>query len=413
MMPGTAVVAYGAGVSRAQVDVLRRFRLAALVPRPRRVDVVLCVAVAAVQLGATAAARGIPATHRLDALAVGMLLLGPVLLAWRRQAPVAVLALVFVLTFGYRCAGFPAGPVFLSLVVAFVSVLMAGHRRIAAATLAIGYASILWLSPLISGQPLPDAAVGSGVAAWLIALGTGVEFARIRRQRREDIRVAAAEHRRRRAVEERLQIARELHDVLAHSIAVINVQSGVGLHLIDKQPEKAREALSTIKRTSGEVLTELRDLLGTLRGPETPGSARPLSPAPGVARLDELLATTRAAGLAVDSSVTGRPRPLSAAGDLAVYRLVQESLTNVVRHAPGARASVSLDYTDADLRVQVHNSTSPGQGASGEGSGNGIPGMAERVHALGGEFHAGPVTDDGFTVDARIPLTSTYVTMPT
>jgi signal transduction histidine kinase len=204
----------------------------------------------------------------------------------------------------------------------------------------------------------------------------------------------------RRASDERLAIARDLHDVVAHSISVINVQANTALHLMDRQPDRAREALTAIREVSGQALTELGSVLGALRD-----TAAPLAPAPGVARLDELAARARAAGFAVSVAAEGAARPLPAGVDAAAYRIVQEALTNAVRHSGGRAASVLLRYSGDDLVIEVSDDGGgAGAGAPGApGSGNGLAGMAERARALGGTVDAGPRPGGGFLVLARLP----------
>jgi signal transduction histidine kinase len=229
---------------------------------------------------------------------------------------------------------------------------------------------------------------------------------------------------RRRASEERLRIARELHDVLAHNISLINVQSGMALHLLDERPEQARPALEAINEASEVALGELRSVLDVLsRGlgedgaDGEPGAWAPHAPAAGVRDLDGLVRRTRAAGLDVDLAVEGEARPVPTEVDLAAFRIAQEALTNVVRHAGGgARATVRLVYAPAELVVQVDDDGNGVESASGRRStdsdrpdgrsgrsGRGIAGMRERVHALGGTFAAGPRPGRGFRVRARFP----------
>jgi signal transduction histidine kinase len=195
-------------------------------------------------------------------------------------------------------------------------------------------------------------------------------------------------------------IARELHDVLAHAIAVINVQSGVGLHLMDRQPEQAREALTTIRRASGDALAELRGLLHTLRDGGPPdGRAQP--PTVGLAQLDPLLAASQSAGVQVELEVVGDLRPLAPAVDLAAYRIIQESLTNVGKHAQPPHAHVRVHYGPHMIEITVRDEgRKPTQPPSG---GRGLAGMRERAAALGGVFAAGHEPSGGFTVRAELP----------
>jgi signal transduction histidine kinase len=212
------------------------------------------------------------------------------------------------------------------------------------------------------------------------------------------------EEARRRASEERLRIARDLHDVLAHNISLINVQAGVALHLMGERPEQARTALSAIKQASKDALTELRSVLDILRGGD---EHAPRAPAPTLARLDDLVSQAAAAGLAVRTEIEGEARPVPSGLDGAAFRVLQEALTNVARHAGPATAIVRLSYGERDLTVQVDDD---GLGPASQGghatlgSGRGIVGMRERVTALGGELEAGPRPGGGFRVRARLPL---------
>jgi signal transduction histidine kinase len=233
--------------------------------------------------------------------------------------------------------------------------------------------------------------------AWALA-----EDAMAGRQRRLAAERTRAEEARRRAGEERMRIARELHDVLAHNISLINVQAGVALHLMDEQPGQSRSALQAIKQASNDALGELRSVLDVLRqGDEAP----PRSPASGLAHLDGLVAGAGATGLEVRTRVEGIPRPLPAGTDLAAYRIVQESLTNVTRHAGPASATVLVRYGPDNLTVQVDDDGKGPSAAKTNGpGGNGIRGMRERVATLGGELTTGPRPGGGFRVLARLPL---------
>jgi signal transduction histidine kinase len=206
---------------------------------------------------------------------------------------------------------------------------------------------------------------------------------------------------RRQQSEERLRVARDLHDVIGHNISLINVQASMGLDLMDSQPEQARAALSAIKSASKEALEELRTMLTTLRRDDD----APRSPAPGLDRLPELIELTRAAGLSVDVEIAGTSSPLPAAVQLAAYRIIQESLTNVARHAGRARVTVRVAYDDADVHVQIDDDgTAPSGGVAATGTGSGITGMRERATALEGDLSAGFRHDGGFRVSARLPV---------
>ncbi|HET9080732.1 MAG TPA: sensor histidine kinase [Trebonia sp.] len=223
-------------------------------------------------------------------------------------------------------------------------------------------------------------------------------------QRAEEAERTREETARRRAVEERLRIARELHDSLTHSISVIQVQAGVAVHLAGKRGEEAPPALLAIQEASADAARELRATLGVLRTAEDCDGS-------GLGQLDGLVARTRAAGQPVTVTVTGAVRTLPPDVDQAAYRIVQEALTNVTRHASQANSSVQLAYDKDTLTVQVEDDggdgrngqAAPGQGLA-PGPGLGLTGMRERVSALGGRFQAGPRTPGGFRVRAEIPI---------
>jgi signal transduction histidine kinase len=195
-----------------------------------------------------------------------------------------------------------------------------------------------------------------------------------------------------------LRIAQELHDVVAHHISLINVQAGVALHLGDTRPEQTATALAAIKDASKEALVEMRSIVGILRDTD---EQAPRAPVPGLARLDELVGRTAQAGLDVRTSIQGDPRALPVRVDAAAYRIIQESLTNIVRHANASRATVRVGYGDTAVTVQIDDDGRTGGVPPTEG--NGITGMRERATALGGTFDAGPA-GGGFRVTARLPL---------
>jgi len=253
---------------------------------------------------------------------------------------------------------------------------------------------------------------------WLLAFAIAAEATRIRAERAAATKASRQLDQRRQQSEERLRVARDLHDVIGHNISLINVQASMGLDLMDSQPEQARAALSAIKSASKEALEELRTMLTTLRHDDD----APRSPAPGLDRLPELIELTRAAGLGVDVEVAGQAPPLPAAVHLAAYRIIQESLTNVARHAGRARVAVRVTYDDAGVHVEIDNDgTAPSDRAPSDrapsdrapsdrapaiGTGSGITGMRERATALGGDLSAGFRPGGGFRVSARLPLKS-------
>ena len=341
--------------------------------------------------------------ERMDLDAAGFLLLalGPASLVFRRRYPAAVLWFVLATTLGYVLLDYPRGPIFFSLIVAFVTAVMSGHRATAITSLVVGYVSFLWLPDLVGTESSPGWAAALGLAAWLLVLLTVSEIARSRRERARELERTRAEEARRRASEERLRIARELHDVLAHNISLINVQAGVALHLVDERPEQARTALTAIKQASNEALGELRSVLDILRQSDEQTT---WSPKPTLAGLDNLVSRAAGGGLTVRTEIVGEVRPLPFGLDVAAFRIVQEALTNVARHAGPATATVQIAYGPRDLTVQIDDDGHDPAQQGKSGSGKGILGMRERVAALNGELEAGQRPGGGFRVRARLPL---------
>ncbi|MEU8761359.1 sensor histidine kinase [Streptomyces sp. NPDC048659] len=358
-----------------------------------------------VLVGTGFAARNQPDRLALDTLGRALLLLACAPLLVRHRHPVPVVFGVAAATLGYLAAGYAYGPVFAAVAVACFAAVVHGHRHAAWWALGLLWAGHLllahwlyrWLpppgdGPAPWGQELP-------VAAFAVAILAAAELARVRREQWVKERAERAAAERRRADEERLRIARELHDVLAHSLSVINVQAGVGLALLDADPAQARTALTAIKAASKEALGEVRQVLDTLRAP---GDA-PRAPAPGLDRLPELVEQAAAAGLAVTSRVEGRRRHLPPGTELAAFRIAQEALTNVVRHSGSRTAELVLGYGPDALTVRVDDA-GPATGGDAGGSGNGLAGMRERAAALGGTIEAGTRPDGGFRVRATLPV---------
>jgi signal transduction histidine kinase len=363
-----------------------------LVPPGWPSDVAVALVVGAAQLVFTSfAAQGQPDRKPLDVAAFALLAAGPVALVARHRQPAAVVVFVTATTLLYLLLGYPYGPVFLSLIIALFTAVTSGYRLVAwlaAGALYVGHFGFRYLL----GRSPP---ITLGVLVLVVA-----EVVRVGRERAAEAARVQAEEARRRASEERLRIARELHDVLGHNISLINVQAGVALHLMDEQPGQARSALTAIKQASSDALGELRSVLDALRLVD---DEPPRTPTPGLAGLDGLVAKAKASGLLVRAEVQGTPRPLPVAVDLAAFRIVQEALTNVTRHAAGATATVRVAYGKRELTVQVDDVGGAAAGPT-SGGGNGIPGMRERAVALGGELEAGPRPEGGFRVLARLPL---------
>ena len=384
-----------------------------------RRDVRLAAAVGVVEIGGTAliAAHAHYDRHQscwlgsscrppahLNAIAFLLVAIGPVALLARRRHPAEVLGVVFAATLTYVVVGYPSGPVFLSLAVAFATVVVGGRRLLGWLAVVAGWALFLWL-PVATGRNSAPSLLGAlALAAWLLVLLAGAEGLRGRRLRARDSRREREREGQRRADEERLRIARELHDVLAHNISLINVQSGVALHLLEEHPEQARGALSAINEASAEALREMRSVLGVLRRVD---EQPPRAPTAGLIRLPDLVSSSLSAGVTVDVDVNGDQRPLPASVDLAAFRIVQESLTNVARHADASAAAVQLTYGERELTVQIEDDGHRTPAARSPNGGNGIPGMRERAAALGGDLQAGPRPGGGFRVRATLPLDDT------
>jgi signal transduction histidine kinase len=367
-----------------------------------RRDLALPAVLLVIQLAgaaATVAGHHSPAKH-LGAADWVLLVVGPAALVFRRRWPVAVLWVAFAATLT------PSGAwsANLSLIVAFFLAAIGGHRRSAWVVIAVGYLCSVWLAPLAFGNPGVSLTFALALAGWLAVLVIAAEVVRLRRARTVETRAARALDARHRASEERLQMARDLHDVIGHHISLINVQAAVALDLMESRPEQARGALTAIEGASRDVLDELRVMLAALR---RDGENAPRSPTPGLARLGELMELTNAAGISVTVQAVGDRQPLPAAVDLAAYRIIQESLTNVTRHAALSSAKVRLAYSPDGLDIEVSDDgRSPGANGSVSrpGTGNGIAGMRERAAALGGRLAAGPRPGGGFVVTAHLPL---------
>jgi signal transduction histidine kinase len=242
-----------------------------------------------------------------------------------------------------------------------------------------------------------SAAFVTGIA-WLI--GTSIRQAQARAELRRA--QAAAQT----ALAERLRIGRELHDIVAHNIGIIAIQAGAARRVFDASPAEARDALAAIEATSRETLSGLRRMMTGLRraetGPKGPGPGQaPLGPAAGLADLEQLAAMTLDAGVKVDVDWPGSREPLPADIDLSAFRIIQEAVTNVIRHAGTDKCQVSINQQDGQLSIEV---TDRGRGGNPAGTGYGITGMRERATLLGGDFSAGPRPGGGFRVAARLPL---------
>ena len=367
------------------------------------------IAVAVVQVAGTVFAAARQPDHRpLDVLAFVLLLAGPAALALRRRWSGIMLPVAAAATIFYLAAGYPWGPVLLSLALAIVFSAAAGRRWQTWTVAGVCAAALVaFFAASADEGTLVRAVAGTSWLVILVLLGEG---ARLRHDRMAERRRQRASREQAARDEYRLALARDIHDVVAHSLSLINVRASVALHLGDRDPDQFRPALEAIKAASKESLDEVRQLLGVLR------DDTPLRPAagPGLGKLPELAETARRTGLDVTLDVragpgTGGPPsgPAGAALEEAAYRIVQEALTNVVRHAGAGRAAVVLEVPDdgpdaGSLTVTVDDD---GRGAAGAPEGNGLTGMRERVAALGGTVRFLPL-DPGWRVQAVFPPAS-------
>ncbi|SCF45558.1 sensor histidine kinase [Micromonospora mirobrigensis] len=354
---------------------------------------------------------GGPPRDPLTLGAVLLALIGCGALAVRRRHPLPVLAVALVAVILSLLSHQARGPFVLSVAIAAYTVATRTDRRTAflaggVSALLLGAAGVTtlgvgWLDPAVVVLILwfgVAVAVGDAVRSRRAYVAVLEERARRAERTRE-------EEARRRVAEERLRISRELHDVVAHHIAVINVQAGVAGHLLRERPDAAEEALGHVRSASRSVLDELGALLGVLRRDGEPEPAAPTEPAPSLNRLDALVEGF-SAGQPVRWTVGGAPRPLPTAVDVAAYRIIQESLTNAHRHAPGAAVAVRLRYDPEGVTIEVRDDGVPAGGpppAPRPGGGLGLLGMRERAEAVGGTFTAGPRPEGGFAVRAELP----------
>jgi signal transduction histidine kinase len=369
---------------------------------------------------------GHPVPHTPDA-ALLLVAAAGLVLAWRRRYPVAVLCVSTAAVVTYTLLGYVNGAALLAPVVALYAVTSTVSTRRAVAWSAVTLAALM--ASTAAANPFGRTGGGFDLIPALVAAagGGGIAVAN-RRAYAASIQARAEDAAQRRIDEERLRIARELHDVVAHTMATINVQAGAAIHVADERPGATVDALRAIRGASKEGLRELRAILNVLRQADEADSTMP---APGLGQIDDLIASARSAGLDTTLTVTGDRRPLPPEVDLAAYRIVQESLTNVIRHAGPAAATVSIGYSRAELRIEVADTGrgatrtgstgagsigtdgtgtdgtgTDGTGTDGTGGGHGLAGMRERAASVGGGVEAGTRAGGGFLVAARLPLGS-------
>jgi signal transduction histidine kinase len=334
-----------------------------------------------------------PGTLRLDALAYTLIAVASAVLAVRRRWPVGALALITAAITVYLIRGYAFGPVLVVFSIAVYTVAVGLALRSSVAIAAVALVA-LTAHVFVPHPGNPGLAGLLPATAWVVvpfALGVTVRLSREAADR------ARADAARRIADDERLRIAQEVHDVVGHGLAAINMQAEIALHLLHRKPEQAQAALAAISRTSKQGLDELRATLTAVRH----GSDR--APMPGLAQLPALRERLAHAGLPVTVSVVGTPAggELPAAVDLAGYRIVQEALTNVLRHAGATGAEVRVEHRADAVQLEV---TDTGIGGTPSPGGTGIAGMRERATVLGGVLIAGPRPGGGFRVHAVLPV---------
>jgi signal transduction histidine kinase len=350
-------------------------------------------------VGGTIGASHNQSGHRaLDVWAIAIAMAGPLSLMTLGRWPRPAMWFVVAITVAYVLRDYAYGPVFASLAVAVAAAVVAGHRVTASGGLATVLLANFVIRPTLTDQAWSWPWL-SGVLAWsLLVLAVG-EVIRIRRERISAYRQARVESSRLQANEERLQIARELHDVVAHHLSLINVQAGVALHVVDRRPEQAQTALKAIKDASKDALVELRSLVGILRDE---ADLAPRNPSGTLASLDELVERSRHAGLALRTFVAGQVQPLPSAVELSALRIIQEAITNVIRHSGAQSADVTVQYDDEALAITVEDD---GRGmAARDPDGSGLIGMRERAETLGGSLTVDTGVRGGVRVRAVLPV---------
>ncbi len=324
-------------------------------------------------------------------------------LAWRRRQPLAVFLAIAAAAVGVFQQAPYAG--LTAVMIAAYSVGTYSRHRLLSLGVIIATATVIATVFHAGWPPLPDASAPYVIALSMWLVGNAIRsrqlradaFAdratRLEREREQATREAvAAEHAR---------IARELHDVVAHSVGVMVVQAGAARHILSKSPQQADEALRAVESSGREAMAELRHLLGLLNQDDDQVA---LAPQPGLDQLDSLVRRVGEAGLPVTLHVEGRTRPLPPGLDLAAYRVVQEALTNALKYAGLARTDVILDYREDELKIEVLDDGPGRSAAAGTGAGHGLVGMRERLALYGGTLEAGPRLERGYAVRAWLPL---------
>ena len=378
--------------------------------RPHVMDVLTVLAL----LGCATfgASLSIPGTSRpsSDTPAVVLAAVSCLALLTARDHPRSVVLVVAACTIATLTQGYLPTP--LTLAPLMMALYWVAARTDATSRRVLGVGTmVLVVATALIDRPTTDMLLlrSVGPVLWLLLPMVGGRNARLRSAYLESVQARAVhaertreEEARLRVAEERMRIARELHDVVAHHMAVANAQAGTARHLAPTRPEQAQKILDELTATTSSALLELRATVGVLRQADDADS---LDPAPGLHRLPELIAVCESAGLTVTVTTEGEPRPLSPGVDLTAYRIIQEALTNATKHAPDHEACVRLAYSDSRLLITVANegaATAPAL----PGGGFGLMGMRERAHSVGGHLRAGPRPEGGFEVTTALPLHS-------
>jgi signal transduction histidine kinase len=337
-------------------------------------------------------------------LGIALALAGPLVLIAARKFPGPVVAIVAVLASADLLVfNTTDRPPYVALAFAIVAAIVRGARVWAWISVAAAWVATLLIA-ILTGVALQTGRITAITLGILIVMGVG-EALRTRNENYREFSRRFAERKQSEVQAERVRIARELHDVLAHSLSQINVQAGVGLHLMDAQPDKARDALASIKETSKTALDEVRSVLGVLRAEGGADPSAPLMPEPDLSRLLGLAASIEAQGIVVHVENTISPPP-PAPIQLALYRIAQESLTNVMRHARASAVTVIAGRDAENYVLSVTDNGTATPAPRQDSGGRGLLGMHERAELLGGSLEAGPRPGGGFRVTARLPARS-------